>query len=1117
MTPRKPAPDEAERKAAVHARGVNVVADAGAGTGKTTLLVARLVEMVAPSDDGPAVTLPRIAAITFTRKAAGELRLRVREAFLRALGGRELTPLRRERLSAALGALDTAHVGTIHSFADRLLRLRPVEARLSPSYEIVEDESELVRETFEVFLQAVETGTLAAELEGRVDAKVAEEASSAVVDALRAGIRAQSVAHEHGEYPGLDRLFERLVKTRDVTPVVPAPRAPDLACFRELVEELAGLAAGSSGEGAGSRFLSRLVARLRRLADEADPVRILAELLRIPRATPVKMRRGVEFPDDGPGWRAWKAFDGDGGKRPVRDGALRDDMLLPFARFMGRRLAAAAPAVVATYEKVKASHRAVDQVDLLLELRDLLRDRPDVRAEYQALFDHVFVDELQDTDPLQAEIVLFLCEDGARAATWRDVALVPGKLTIVGDPKQSIYRFRRADIAVYAEVRAIVQRGPHLVAKLAASFRSHPRLVAWLNHRFDDVLGKALPGKPVFDPGEGTVANEPLVAGREGTDGPRVVVLPLAADPGLKPRYRETEAKALAAWLRRIVERRERTVVDPDTGASRPAGWGDVAVLATSTTHVAVLFPELDRLGVPYAARGGTLFLSDPLHRQFLLALRAVADRDDGVAQAALLRPPFFALDLDDLARERAAEPGSTHPGVLRARAAIALLRELRTKRLARPPGATARDLLERTAFGRAVALGPNGAQRLDALRELCLALDAAAASDGLDFDGATARLRGWATDPVELDPPRPLTSEAVQILTVHQAKGLEFPIVVLWDACADLDAREERSVFSVDRDGSAWTLSLDGLACEEPEEGDATGRERRYLDAERKRLVYVAATRARDLLVLPVAGDPDPSWISGRLVAGAPAELMERLDTFAVGAEPAWATEVPPPAPRPRGDASALAAEVSSAWREAVAGAARPRFEPASVKAEAHHLEEESPGPGETARPRPRRESRFGKVFGETVHRAIGLALAEARLSPEAAVLRAAHATGLEVHHGEAAADVRRALGALERARLRRAPGRDLRLEYPVALARDGRFVAGYADLVAVRDGRLAVVDFKTDAPPQGDLATSHAAYVEQVRSYARLLEALGLAPPGGVDAGLLFTAEQEIRWVDA
>src|SRR6266568_772494 len=638
MTTRKVAPDEAQRQAAIHARGVNVVADAGAGTGKTTLLVARLVELVAPADDGPAVPLPRVAAITFTRKAAGELKLRIRESLLGGLAKGGLTSLRRDRLAAALGALDTAHVGTIHSFGDRLLRLRPIEARLSPSYEIVEDADELVAETFSVFLQAVETGSLAAELEGVVDAKVAAEAQATIVDALRAGLRAESVELQFGERAGLDGLFARLVETRDVPPVVPPVKEPDLGKFRDLVDEFAGFAQKSKGQGAGSRFIARTLDGLQRLKDEEDPTRILTGLRRIRLSKPRQLRKKLEFPDDDAGWKAWKAFEGDDNKNPVRAAPLHQDLLRPFHRWMGRRLVRAAPAIVGMYGKVKARHREVDQVDLLLQLRDLLRDRLDVRADYQALFDHILVDEFQDTDPLQAEIVLYLCERGAVAKSWRDVSLVPGKLTIVGDPKQSIYRFRRADIAVYAEVRAIVERGPHLVAKLAANFRSEPALLAWLNGRFDDVLGKLVEGKPVFDPDEGTVLNEPLLAGRDGGQPACVQLLPLAAEGGRKPAYRAAEAKALAAYLRWPVEGKKREIIDPAAEVRRPVGYGDIAVLVASTFNLPLLFPVLDGLGIPYAARGGTLFLSDPLHRQFLLGLRAIADRDDGIAQAALLR-----------------------------------------------------------------------------------------------------------------------------------------------------------------------------------------------------------------------------------------------------------------------------------------------------------------------------------------------------------------------------------------------------------------------------------------------------------------------------------------------
>ncbi|HUL58292.1 MAG TPA: UvrD-helicase domain-containing protein [Anaeromyxobacteraceae bacterium] len=1111
MTAPGRAPDQDQRDAAVHARGVNVIADAGAGTGKTTLLVERLVELVAPENGGPALPLGRVAAITFTRKASGELKFRIREAFLRQLARRDLPDPRRRRLAAALSALDVAHVGTIHAFADRLLRLRPVEARLSPSYQIVEDDGPLVAEAFAALLHAVEAGSLAAELAGRVGAEVAEAAQAAFVDALRAGVRVEPRLLPHGQVPGLRSLVEVLVRTRDVSPLVPAPAPPDRAGFGALVDEYAALAGRSRGGGRGSRWLAATARRLLRVRDEADPVLVLRELLR---SEPPKLQKGTDFPDDEAGWDVYRALLGDTRRNALRRGPLHRDLVRPFAGWLARRLVAAAPAVVAVYDQVKARRRALDTIDLLLELRDLLhRDRA-VRAGYQALFDHVLVDEFQDTDPLQAEIVLYLCEAGAVADGWRDVRLEPGKLTLVGDPKQSIYRFRRADIAVYAAVRDVVERGPHLVAKLRANFRCAPALVEWLNARFDDLLGEPLPGAPVLDEAAGTVSNERLLAGRGGGAPRCVQVLPLAAEGGKKPALRATEARALAGWLRWLVEGRKRTILDPATGAQRPAGYGDVAVLAASTYHLPLLFPELDRLGVPYAARGGSLFLGDPLHQQFLLGLRALADRDDGVAQAALLRPPFFAVDYDDLARARAADEGSTHPGVLRARAALAAVQALRRARLERSPGATARDLLERTAFGRAAALGPNGAQRLDALRELCLALDAAAA-DGLDFDAATARLRAWVEAPVQLDPPRPVAGEAVQVLTIHQAKGLEFPVVALWDACAELTARDVRTPFVVDRTGASWALALDGLEWEEPGDGGVAGREGRYLDAERLRLVYVAATRARDLLLLPVAGEPDPEWITGRLAGGGPEGLVETLDRYAAGSEPRWAAEVPPPGTSAAGDAAALAAGVGAAWRSAAAEAARPRFAPGAVTAEALAAAAGAERPGEAGPPRPERRSRFGRVFGDTVHLAIGLALRDAALAPAAAAARAAIATGLAERHAEAAEDVGRALGALGKAGLRRTPGPDLQLEYPVALAAGGRLVQGYVDLLGLRGGRLAVVDFKTDAPPSDAVETTHAAYVEQVRAYARMLVALGIAPAGGVDAGLLFTAEDEVRWV--
>ena len=225
---RNTASDQGQRDAAVAEHNRNVLVDAGAGTGKTTILVDRLVEIVAPTDGHRVVPIGRIAAITFTRKAAGDLRLRFRERLLNELADGHPGSEREAQLRDALAGLDTAYVGTIHSFADRLLRLRPVEAALSPSYEIAEDQEPLVRETLQVLLHTVERGTLAAELTGADASSRSDEATQTILDALAAGLQVESRETEWKIYYGLDALVEGFVRQRDIPPPdetgsIPAP------------------------------------------------------------------------------------------------------------------------------------------------------------------------------------------------------------------------------------------------------------------------------------------------------------------------------------------------------------------------------------------------------------------------------------------------------------------------------------------------------------------------------------------------------------------------------------------------------------------------------------------------------------------------------------------------------------------------------------------------------------------------------------------------------------------------------------------------------------------------------------------------------------------------------
>ena len=1120
------APDTADREAAVRERQRNVLIDAGAGTGKTTILVARLVELVAPcDDDAPAISIDRIAAVTFTRKAAGELRLRAREKLLGMLAAPEHSPIRRQRLREALGGLDAAALGTIHGFADRLLRLHPMEAGISPRYEICEDEDieSLVAETTDALQHGAERGLLAELLEHApvVARERAAEAVETVSSYLRADLRSRERVRMYVVLTGLDSAVRGFVLNRDHPPDDPPPRQLDFRVFRkvvgQLVAEIGELA--SIPASRGINWLRERAEALAGLLTDDDPARVFAGLrANLGRLEPLTKR--ADFDGGKAGWAVWKRLtDATDGGGP----SLREQLFAPFHAWLGTRLVRLFPVVVALYERAKERHKLLDQLDLLLKLRDLLREQAAVRRACQDLYDHILIDEFQDTDPLQAEILVYLCEDPTAPGgkSWEDARLRSGVLTLVGDPKQSIYRFRRADITTYARAQATVSRHPHLRARLAANFRSRGSLIAFVNDRFAKLLGTAADPASIFDAETGVVFHQALADGRRdpGDGKPAVQVVPISASSAEArvDELRAVEGRALAHYLRWLIEVKRMEITDPNSGIVRPLRWGDIAVLAFSTMTLDFLFEGFDELSVPYTSRGGVLFLADPLHRVFLLGLRALADRKDGPAQAALWRPPFFSIDLTELLSARGEDrDGSSDnaPGVARVHAARELVAELRFHRFERSPGETARALLETTAFGRHVALGPNGPQRLARLRELCLQIDHLARKEGLDFDGVTARVRDWVSRPIQLDPPNPVGDDAVQVLTVHQAKGLEWPVVILWDGCALLqDLRDRPIVWRNSRDNQGWLLRLDGLEHEHPPGGGLVDREIRFRNAERNRLAYVAATRARDLLVITKPIGKRGGFVSAALLEGAPPNLIHELEPFDMTGGAVWSRGISAPKePRLDGPGSDLDAALSRRWSAALVQSAQPRFQPRGITAIAHGAvadEDESAAPGV---PRP---SRFGATFGDAVHRAIGSFLGGHAGTIDQAVEKAARSSGLKQWHAEARDDVSRTIQTLAQLGLTSpVAGTTVKLEYPVAApADDGTLLRGYIDLVFCTPDGLTVIDFKTDAPPAGPgrIEATHPEYVAQVQAYARQLKPLAAR----IRAGLLFTGDGEVRWV--
>lgn len=1082
MMTRKAPADADVRERIRKGRSHNLIVDAGAGTGKTQLMVDRVLELIAP-EDPRAVPIPlnRLAVITFTRKAAGELRFRIRAAMLNRLGDSECLERRRSLLAAALEQIDTAFMGTIHSFADRLLRMRPIEAQLSPQYQLVEDIGGLAEETFRVLLHTSEAGTLEDEATG--DRKLVAETQQTIRDFCRAGLRVVTRDGDPWRSPaGLDKFVRRLLENRDVLPITGPVRIPELEAVKNGIRQHIESVRGLKGGVYGHQWLRWRADDLAQALGTDDPVEVLAAVQACLGRKPTDyVGKKVEFGNDETAWSIWNEFWG--GKESELDAGM-GTLVRPLHDWMGARLAHAAPIIVALYERVKARHEVIDFLDVLIKLRDVLR-QSETHAYYSRLFDHILVDEFQDTDPLQAEILFCLTSPGEPLADWRRCQPAPGRLTIVGDPKQSIYRFRRADILTYDEVCRLIPDARR--EKLATNFRSTPALIDFFNEQLGQLLGRH--DDAAFDRETGQAFYQDLSS--VFADGPAQAVHVMQCPD----KTRETEAICLARHVRWLKGSSGLEVRDALTNESRPVMYGDVAVLARSTFHLSLLFRAFEQYGIPYIVRGGRLFLEEPVVQRFILGLRAIADRHDGVAQAALYRPPFFALDAGNVAMKR-------H------QAADETINELRKLRFSRPPVATAMDLLNLTGLGRFLAVSPNGEQKLDAIRHLINRLDVLARSESLHFDAVTERLRKWIDEPIQMDAPAPIDRDAVQILTIHQAKGLEFPVTAIWDGSDAAEDRTRTEAWACSRDGRDWAIGLQSFRAASPG-SDLLQREAAWCNAERLRLYYVAATRARDLLIVPspqLGPRTDPlKFMCGRILNGAGDALVQRHSPMDVpGIEPVDAY----PTLKPEDPTAGL--QLQERWDRAATQACIGRAVPAAFTDVAHADKTAAAQHLEPVAERVE-HSRHGPIFGSTVHRALARLLAGDTGHPSSVVYRAAIVEGLpDELRDEATQDVERALAALRAEGLLDAHVARV-VEYPLLLADNGRLLTGYADFVARRGAQVWLIDFKTDPP--GTLA-DYPHYAEQVKLYARALAQAGVAGIDMIRAGLLFTADGGIRW---
>jgi ATP-dependent exoDNAse (exonuclease V) beta subunit (contains helicase and exonuclease domains) len=844
----------------------SLIVEAAAGTGKTTALIGRILSGIINGR----VSLGNVVAVTFTEFAAGELKLRLRSAIEDARQHKR-TSDEEKYLTKAVEELEEARIGTIHAFCGDLLREHPVEAGIDPLFEVAPDDL-----TFPLFNFAFE----------RWFEQQLGNPDEGVRRILRrlprrefGGKRTATLSKrpkESGPKPMLRRAVLELLKERDFTAKWKASEGFERDVEIDvIVNEIQDLGEWSDA-GVPKEYLTRSLAYLKHFA---------AELMRPESLGNPRDYDGIEARLFGllSGWgrlKDWKAYFARDSFPADELRERRDALKVRVEEFIKKAGADLAPKlreelwpVIEDFERLKERIGYLDFLDLLVRARNLIRDNLDVRVALQRRFTHIFVDEFQDTDPLQSEILMLLAADDPEQRDWRQVRPVPGKLFVVGDPKQSIYRFRRADVALYQQVKHQVVASGGAVVDLNVSFRSVPEIQQLVNNAFEPVMsGQSL-----------TQAHYvPLAPSRTAVNTqPAIIALPVSqpyADYGKVVKWKVDESlpNDVASFVNWLVNESKWTVTERGKSDERvPLQARHVCLLFRRFRHYATdvtrgYVEALENYQIPHLLVGGSSFHSREEVETIRNALTAIEWPGDDLAIFATLRGPLFAFTDGTLLSYRILcktfhlfkQPPDDLPETLsEVKDALAILRELHRKRNRRPIAETIQTLLAQTRAHAGFANWSTGEQALANIMRLTDMARRAERNGLISFRAFV----DWLDDEAESGEvgDAPIMEEGVdgvRIMTVHKAKGLEFPVVILCDLTAK-GSRDEPSKW-IDQAAGLSAMSLAG--CTPIEVQEHADEEIAIEKEEAARVLYVAATRARDLLVVCAVGDqPTEDWLA--------------------------------------------------------------------------------------------------------------------------------------------------------------------------------------------------------------------------------------------------------------
>lgn len=1039
--------------------GVNIVVEAGAGTGKTTLLIDRLCLAVLAQN----TPVEKLVALTFTEKAAAEIKTRFvaklqnlvaavkkeidreqqeteepqktdgaqqekQDSTLALL--REYFPeVQREdlvqRAEAALSRLDRASIGTIHGFCADILKSFPLEAGLSPNAQI-------------------DAGQKAAQLfNARWNAFLDSELG---LNAPRAAQWKQVLGEI--SLPDLKDFAAELCSGKIESYDYYAHQNLLAASCLEKSSRAKEMAESFSAEIKKPRKVEKM------LVWAAESLKRTAAFL-----------KGETFSD--PAGEYVKLNSGDQAKGWDDESFEEACSLIDFA---GKTTPEKQYVFLSAYNLVKditafirqdyAREGLLSFDDLIVKTRNLLLQNPSVREQLKAKFDVLFIDEFQDTDPVQGELLLFLAEAKNRhASRWQDVRLEPGKLYVVGDPKQSIYRFRGADITAYELFTDLILRQGGEKCFLQENFRSTPEIVETAN----SVCSRAMIQQTAFQP-----AYVPIYTSKTLRNGAvQWIFVPAPKEGGKSPSaddFRDNQAERMADWISQNVG--VLTLAD-----GHKLQLKDIALLTRAATTATPYTEALRRRGIAFNVETDKKFYRKQEVSDFLNFLRAVSDPEDKISLAGTLRSPLFGFTDEEL--YQVAKRGElslyARPTEEKLARAFAVLNKF--SRLAGRRGLKdfLTDILEDTFLPEACAAAYEGERTLGNLKRL------AGLADGYAADGP-ASLSQFLADVqtlLEEHPDRLAAStaddalDAVSVLTVHKSKGLQFPVVIL----ADMTKKDSSSSADPVKHIFSWQYNMHGLRV-----GKICDVNLAFLEEEQKkhgkceevRVLYVALTRAREKMLLIADARKDAAKAAAPFVSAGlfpdgetlPKTLTDGELTVPVCYE---AYELPENF-RYRHNESA-----ASQGTERDVARWRASYDARKARYQKWISEDQLRAPSELADPNLlTEEQRAGAELGTVCHRALELMLSQKQV-PEQAVALACVKCAAPHRANEA----REVLLPFAQSSLfaELSACRVLGCEMPFSyLEENGEVESGVMDAVLITaDNRVWIVDYKTDKVKPG------------------------------------------------